>query len=193
MTRFRTFSGGHALSSVSMLYFLLLLASNGDFFLGEELLSYLGGDAAHGFTLSVDGGAQQICERLANKIGKTASSATGKDCSPAILLGSAVESVVDEAEATLVTSSDASTGLRRRWRCRRVVCAVPPQALATVRFEPPLPPSVRYVVQGMTSGDVTKFVVQFERAFWRESGFSGRIAYMGGKQVNTASCMLQYI
>ena len=171
-------SGGHDPCSVPMLFFVVFVASGGDDIFGTPA------------SLSVEGGAQEICTRLASALGRIAPPGDVNDIdSAAVILGQWVQSVLDEGEGQaplLVTTTDASSGRRRRWRCRRLICTAPPHTLGAIRFSPPLPRDVDSAARAMTGGDMIKFVAVFDRPFWREHGFSGRFSCLGGKQVKDA-------
>lgn len=60
-------------------------------------------------------------------------------------------------------------------RARRVIVALPPPLCSRIRFSPPLPVQRERLQQRMPMGSVIKFNIFYEKAFWREHGFSGII------------------
>ncbi len=180
-------TGGHDPASVPMLFFVVYLASGGDAFFTQYTQEE--DSRPPPFSLAVEGGAQEICERLASRLGRTAKPGSSNVEDAAVVLGQQAESVTttgkedETSAATVVTTKDVESGRRRRWRCRRLVCTVPPHALRLLRFEPRLPDAVRHAAEAMTAGEMVKFVAVFERPFWRDQGFSGRFVCLGGKQI----------
>ena len=66
----------------------------------------------------------------------------------------------------------------RTLRARMVVLALPPAlAMARIRFQPPLPEATARVASAtpVWMGAMTKVVVRFERAFWRDAGLAGAV------------------
>lgn len=65
-----------------------------------------------------------------------------------------------------------------RVRCSAVVLALPPAlAVRTITFEPELPPMMKRVAANtpVWMGAMTKVVIRFEQAFWRDLGLSGAV------------------
>ena len=56
---------------------------------------------------------------------------------------------------------------------RHVILAIPPTAVARVRFDPPLPSIQREVRQHQSFGQVIKVHATYETPFWRDAGLSG--------------------
>ena len=44
-----------------------------------------------------------------------------------------------------------------------MICAVPPPQLRAVRFQPPFSPAKQEVVDSMHMGNITKFIITFEK------------------------------
>lgn len=122
--------------------------------------------AAGGFLLLADGpggsqsfklvqGAQALSNALAADL-----RARGVD----IILESPVERVqqlgVDGVDGCLVESTLA------RVRARRVVFAMSPTLVSTLRFSPPLPEDRRRLGETMTPGRVIKVIVVYDGCFW---------------------------
>lgn len=63
---------------------------------------------------------------------------------------------------------------------RRVVLAVPPQLLPSLAIAPALPAARQQALQGFREGRVIKTVVEFDRPWWREQGYSGTTVEPGG-------------
>jgi monoamine oxidase len=59
----------------------------------------------------------------------------------------------------------------KSYAAERVVLAVPPAVVRHMRVE--LPPAARAYVDGAKTGGVVKVFVAYERAFWRDAGWSG--------------------
>ncbi len=153
-----------------MLFFALLLASASQSGSEEEDGLPLPGVAASAcrrspspsHNIAIEGGAEQMCTRLASCMGRTSPPGSANDSDCAVVLGQWVQSITliggeadSEGEAA-VTAVDSSTGRRRRWRCRRVIVAAPPQCLAAIRVEPTLPDAAGRAAAAFTAGEMVK-------------------------------------
>lgn len=58
------------------------------------------------------------------------------------------------------------------FKAKRIISSIPPNLYANVKFTPELPIYKRNVFKFMTMGNLLKFVVTYETAFWREKGIS---------------------
>ncbi|XP_067828270.1 amine oxidase [flavin-containing] B-like isoform X1 [Heptranchias perlo] len=103
------------------------------------------------------GGAQTISERLAERIGRER-----------VRLSSPVVRVEQAGDGVTVTSERGETSVGRF-----AISAVPHAILQMIRFHPPLPARKRQLIQRMPMGSVIKTVTFYDRAFWKERGFSG--------------------
>jgi monoamine oxidase len=116
------------------------------------------------------GGAQGVCERLADRL-------------PAgsLALASSVEALAagegaTEAGGVTVSAADPD-GNRLELEAGHVVVAVPPRlASERIRFTPPLPDDVVRVMRGTPTwmAGALKCVAVYEAPFWRAAGWSGR-------------------
>lgn len=102
---------------------------------------------------SVVGGAQQLCEGMAE----------GLD----LVLQAPVRAVRHGPDGVQV-DSDAGT-----FSARELVMAIPTPLLAKVEFQPALPPDRQALHDQTRMGNTVKCQVLYERAFWREAGWSG--------------------
>lgn len=78
------------------------------------------------------------------------------------------------------------TGTETPLRGRHLIVALPPRiALNTVNWQPELPRELRYALTTSPTwmAPHAKVAVLYEKAFWRESGLSGRIASRAGPVV----------
>lgn len=103
----------------------------------------------------VIGGLQRVPLRLADALGD------------AVLTSHDVEKVRWTDKGVTVTSGSLTVG------ARHLVLAVPPTAVARVRFEPPLPSIQRETRQHHSFGQVIKVHVTYSSPFWRDAGLSG--------------------
>ncbi|MEN2992195.1 MAG: FAD-dependent oxidoreductase [Bacteroidia bacterium] len=69
---------------------------------------------------------------------------------------------------------------RGTFTARAALLALPPAAMSSLRFEPPLPPPYQQLPQRMPMGSVTKVVAIYDRPFWREEGLSGHTLSLTG-------------
>jgi len=63
----------------------------------------------------------------------------------------------------------------RSFTARRVVVAVPPQLAAGIWYTPVLPANKAHLLSRMSQGHLIKTVITYDKAFWRERGFSGEV------------------
>jgi monoamine oxidase len=133
---------------LSFLSFLLTLQSAGGFF---ALTDFRGG--AQDARLA--GGAQQLCERLAEPLGD------------AVVLGAPVRRI-EQGGGRVVVGSDRGAVI-----CDAVVVALGPALAARIDVDPPLPPGREALQQRMPMGAYTKAVMVYERPWWRGRGMSG--------------------
>lgn len=100
-------------------------------------------------------GAQELSKRLAAKLGER------------VVLNAPVKRIVHSADGVTVDSTVGS------WRARYVTVAVPPMLAGRIDYEPLLPALRDGLTQRFPMGATIKCLATYERAFWREQGFSG--------------------
>ena len=143
-------------SEFSFLYFLFYLRAGGGFM---QLIELENGAQAW----RLRGGAQQLAQRLADRI-------AGQ-----VRLG--------EPVVRLEQRSDGVTAITRegkRYSARRAIVAVPPALANEIVFEPALPAARQLAHAKMPMGSVIKCIVAYDRAYWREMGFSGEAVSNSG-------------
>lgn len=112
----------------------------------------------------VQGGAQQISERLVKLIGKEN-----------VKLSSPAKAIHQDTSLTeVITEND------DHFLTKFVIMAIPLQLAANIEFKPPLPEKRRLLLNNMPMGHLTKYVCTYTKAFWRENGFSGEVVSDGG-------------
>jgi monoamine oxidase len=90
----------------------------------------------------------------------------------AVLLGHRVSGIHVLGDGVEVDGPERTLG------ARMVVLAIPPAlATARIRFQPPLPEATVRVASAtpVWMGAMTKVVVRFQRAFWRDAGLAGAV------------------
>lgn len=88
-----------------------------------------------------------------------------------VRLSSPVTSIRVDAAGVTVTAKDAQlTG-------RAVIVALPPTMARCIAFEPVLAPSLTTALAAWESGAVVKVQLRYGRAFWRDHGLSGMVAW----------------
>ncbi|KAK7863694.1 hypothetical protein R5R35_003082 [Gryllus longicercus] len=112
----------------------------------------------------IKGGAQQISQKLVDKIGKQL-----------IMLDDPVVEITQDDNFVYV-----STAGSKLYRGERLIIAIPPCEILRIDFHPPLPTRFRHLLQRFLPGHVTQFVVTYEQPFWRHKGYSGQILDYGG-------------
>jgi monoamine oxidase len=86
-------------------------------------------------------------------------------------LSSPVTSIRVDAGGVTVTAHDTSI------EARAVIVALPPTMARGIAFEPALPQSLAGALGAWESGAVVKVQLRYGRAFWREQGLSGMVAW----------------
>ena len=135
-------------AELSFLYFLWYAQAAGGY---RALTEFEGGAQDSRFA----GGAQQICQLLADELGDT------------VLLGSPVRSVKRDGRSVLVRSD------RLLVRARRAIVALAPPLVRDIEFEPGLPSRRESLNRRVVMGAYMKAAAVYDRAWWREQGLSG--------------------
>src|SRR4051794_19355906 len=133
---------------VSLLHALAYLRSNGGW---RALLATAGGAQQD----MVEGGAQSIADRMAERLGD------------AVVLGAPVRALEHGAGGVRAVSDGVVVNGRAG------VVALPPALAARVVYAPPLAGARDQLWQRMPHGDVIKVVAVYDEAFWRGAGLSG--------------------
>ena len=145
---------------LSFLFFLNYMRSGHGL---ESLISIRGGAQQERFV----GGAQQISERLAERL------------APRVILNAPVRAI-EQHEKGVIIRSDAG-----RFDAQRVIVAIPPVLAGRIHYEAPLPAARDQITARMPMGSVIKYIATYDRAFWREAGLSGEAFSDTGPTVTT--------
>jgi len=135
---------------LSALYFLMYLNA-GDGMRGH---SEIGGGAQQDRFVE---GAQSLSLALANGVGGS------------LALGFPVRRLVQSHEGVDAVSEARSIG------GRYAIVAIPPTLAGRIDYEPPVSVGRDQVTQRFAMGAAIKVLLTYERAFWREAGFSGEV------------------
>lgn len=141
-------------SGLSFLHFLNYVSAAGGF---EGLVTIDGGFQDSTFV----GGAQTLSVRLAERL-----EARGA----AVHLACPVRRIDHDDGGRVVVACDG-----RALRARRVVVAMPPSSVERISFTPRLPHARASLNSRAFMGCIIKALVLYDRAFWREKGFSGEV------------------
>lgn len=121
-----------------------------------SLASYGGPD---GILRAEDGwlpeGAQALPERMAASLGDRV-----RLCSPV--------RTIEWSESGVTASTDEIS-----WHAGRIIMAMPPALAGRVRYEPPLPFMRDQLTQRLGMGSVFKFILVYDKPFWRKRGWNG--------------------
>jgi monoamine oxidase len=105
----------------------------------------------------MDGGMQQVAEKLAEKIAGAVE----------LRLSSPVRRI-EHGERGVVVHYDGGSV-----RAARAIVAIPPKLTAALEFDPPLEGARAELVTKMPMGAVIKCTAVYDRPFWRDAGLSG--------------------
>jgi monoamine oxidase len=145
---------------LSFLYFLSYLKSGHGL---ESLISIKGGAQESRFV----GGAQRISICMAEQLGDR------------VLLDCPVRSITQDADGVTLQTD------RGPFRGHLVIVAIPPLLASRIHYAAALPTRREQLMIRMPMGSVIKYVATYERAFWREAGFSGEAFSDTGPTVTT--------
>ena len=134
-------------SDLSLLHVLFYIAASG----GVEGLE------ESSLTWRFDGGAQEIPNRLAERLGDR------------IKLETPVRTI-DQTGDSVVVETD-----HGRFSARRVIVALPPVLASRIQYLPSLPPSRDQYTQRAPMGSTIKCHAVYPTPFWRERGLNGQI------------------
>jgi len=123
---------------------------------GKDLDTLFGTDGGAQAT-RVDGGMQQVAERLAKAI----------EGAVELRLSCPARRIEHGKDGVVVHHDGGSV------RAKRAVVAIPPKLTAELSFAPPLASPRAELVRRMPMGAVIKCTAIYERPFWREAGLSG--------------------
>ena len=133
----------------SMFFWLYLLKSCG----GYRALAGIKGGAQE---FRIEGGAQMLANKLAEQC-----------------------HVVFNAEVTRVECQAVSYQVHTRdgalYSADKIISALPAQFIPKIDWRPRLEEERVAFYQSLKMGSVTKVIVQYEKAFWREGGYNGQI------------------
>jgi len=95
-----------------------------------------------------------------------------------ISLNTQIIEVIDNGDNITIIDS-----LHNKYVCKKLIIALPPKLLInTIRFTPTLPKEITQIMQSTQtwmSGSI-KFSVEYNKAFWKNSGFSGSVFSQSG-------------
>jgi monoamine oxidase len=150
----RTIFGAEA-RDLSALYFLLYLNAGGGLL---KLSEVRGGAQQDRFVM----GAQSISRTLADALGGV------------VRLAMPVRKLVQSRDGVdAVTDSGVFSG-------RYAIVAIPPTLAGRIEYEPLVSVARDQLTQRFAMGATVKVLVTYERAFWREAGFSGQVVSSDG-------------
>lgn len=149
---------GTECSQISMLYFLAYASAAGSL---QQILEATPGSAQE---FKVEGGSQGICRKLVERIG-----------SEKIWLSEPASSIVQNSKEVIVKLKSGKS-----IHCGRCIMATPPTETLRIEFNPPLPTEKVELWKRMPVGHIIKTIVTYEKAFWRDKGFSGEIVATEG-------------
>jgi monoamine oxidase len=140
---------------LSALYFLMYLNAGG----GMLRLSEARGGAQQDRFIP---GAQSISIALAKELGDS------------LVLGTPVRKILQSKDGVDIVTDGKSFG------GRYAVVAVPPPLAGRIEYVPSVSVGRDQVTQRFAMGAAVKVLVTYERAFWREAGFSGEVVSSDG-------------
>lgn len=120
--------------------------------------SLIAAEGIEGATYHIQGGNDQLAQSIAGEL-------------PDVRLLSTVTAVHQHDKG--VTVNYDVDGRPASIEAEQVVMAVPINAMRRIQFEPPLPTVYQEALAKLTLGPVTKVILEYERPFWQEAGWTG--------------------
>lgn len=114
----------------------------------------------------VKGGTQQISQRLLDTILSFGDSKAIFEC-PVVEINQEKEDLV------IVKAFNFTENKQETFSCRKLISAIPINQYQTIKFKPELPMYKRNVFDSLKVGNYIKILVTYEKAFWKEKGYSG--------------------
>ena len=141
-------------NEISLLYALFFIAASGD--------ERTPGTFERNFSTRngaqqdrIDGGTQQVAERVAKELGRRVARSTPVR---RIVAGTGFVDVISDRYVN---------------RARQVIVALPPALAGRIQYEPALPALRDGLTQRLPQGHLVKVQAVYERSFWRDDGLSG--------------------
>ncbi len=111
-----------------------------------------------GPTYHIQGGNDRLVKAIAAKL-------------PDLRLNSPVTAVQQQKDGLIVTYETA--GRPHYLNAEQVILALPLGLLQTIHFDPPLNQAYQNALNNLLLGPVTKVILEYERPFWHEAGWTG--------------------
>ena len=132
--------------------------------------------------LKVVHGAWQICERLQKTFADKKILRLNEPVQGIASLDVDLSKHKENSPSFRTPSAYVTTKTGSTYKCKHVICAVPPNMLSQIEFSPPLPPAKRHIINSMSMGSYIKFVLTYDEAYWLNTGYSGDLVSAGGFQ-----------
>jgi monoamine oxidase len=119
-------------------------------------------------------GAQQISQKLLNRILDSHEKASNK-----ILFNTQLMEINQNEsnlnEPCVVVTKNTQSGLVEKFYAKKIISSIPINHYVNVKFSPELPFYKRNVFKFCQFGNYSKFIVTYEKQFWKDKGFSGEV------------------
>ena len=132
--------------------------------------------------LKVSNGAWQICERLKQTFADKKILRLNEPVQGIALLDTDTSKLKEKSSSFNTPTAYVTTKTGSTYKCKHVICAIPPNMISQMEFSPPLPPAKQHIVNNMNMGSYIKFVLTYDEAYWLSTGFSGDLVSAGGVQ-----------
>lgn len=149
-------------SELNALFATMYIRSSGKCW---EAIQYTDKDCAQ--ENRVVGGTQQISKRLIESI-----LACNTD-SKLILQAPVIEINQENSDKVLVRLLNRETKQEEIYCCKKVISAIPLNCYRNIKLTPELPVIKRELLDNSKPGNYVKYIITYERAFWKEKGLSG--------------------
>ncbi len=129
-----------------------------------HLLTIVNGSGGFAHMTSIEHGSQQ--DRIVESAHQLAMGLAAP-LSERVVLNAPVKRIQQDADGITVYTDSHS------WRAQYAIVALAPMLAGRIEYEPGLPPMRDSLTQRVPMGATIKCIALYERAFWREQGFSG--------------------
>lgn len=123
----------------------------------------------------IKGGAQQISEKMLEKILENSSA------NKIVFNAETIE--INQDELVEVKVRDTVSGRLSSYKAKKMVSAVPVNLISKIDFRPHLPMHKTNVLGSIRIGNYGKVIITYKNAFWKTNGFSGEVVSDGSSVI----------
>lgn len=120
-------------------------------------------------------GAQQISEKLLGIVLKGSNEKTSNKILFNTQLMEINQNESNLDEPCVVVTRNTQSGVEEKFYAKKIISSIPINHYVNVKFSPELPFYKRNLFKFCQFGNYSKFIVTYEKQFWKDKGFSGEV------------------